>query len=32
MTNYNSLNVKFSNSQINYLKSGTKTGAEVTFN
>ena len=30
MTQYNTLNVKLSNSQLNKLKSGTKKGAEVT--
>ena len=32
MTQYNSLNVKLSNSQLNKLKSGIKNGNEVTFN
>ena len=32
MTKYNTLNVKFSNSQINILKSGIKNGTEVTLN
>ena len=31
MTQYNALNVKLSNSQINKLKSGIKNGTEVTF-
>ena len=31
MTQYNPLNVKLSNSQLNKLKSGIKTGTEVTF-
>ena len=31
MTQYNSLNVKFSNSQLNKLKSGIKNGTEVTL-
>ena len=31
MTQYNALSVKFSNSQINKLKSGIKNGAEVTL-
>ena len=31
MTQYNSLNVKLSNSQINKLKSGIKNGTEVTL-
>ena len=30
MTQYNTLNVKLSNSQINELKSGIKNGTEVT--
>ena len=30
MTQYNTLNVKFSNSQFNKLKSGIKNGTEVT--
>ena len=32
MTQYNSLNVKLSNSQLNKLKSGTKNGIDVTLN
>ena len=32
MTQYNFLNVKLSNSQLNKLKSGIKNGTEVTFN
>ena len=32
MTQYNSLNVKFSNSQLNKLISGIKIGPEVTLN
>ena len=32
MTQYNSLNVKLSNSQLNTLKSRIKTGTEVTLN
>ena len=32
MTQYNTLNVKLSNSQLNKLKSGIKTGIEVTLN
>ena len=32
MTQYNTLNVKLSNSQLNKLKSGIKNGTEVTFN
>ena len=32
MTQYNSLNVKLSNSQLNTLKSRIKTGTEVTWN
>ena len=32
MTQYNTLNVKLSNSQINKLKSGIKNGTEVTLN
>ena len=32
MTQYNALNVKLSNSQINKLESGIKNGAEVTLN
>ena len=31
MTQYNTLNVKLSNSQLNKLKSGIKNGAEVTL-
>ena len=31
MTQYNTLNVHFSNSQINKLKSGIKNGTEVTL-
>ena len=31
MTQYNTLNVKLSNSQINKLKSGIKNGTEVTL-
>ena len=31
MTQYNTLNVKFSNLQLNELKSGIKNGAKVTF-
>ena len=31
MTQYNTLNVKLSNSQLNKLKSGTKIGTEVTL-
>ena len=31
MTQYNTLNVKLSNSQLNKLKSGTKNGTEVTL-
>ena len=31
MTQYNILNVKLSNSQLNKLKSGIKNGTEVTF-
>ena len=31
MTQYNTLNVKFSNSQLNKLKSGIKSGTEVTL-
>ena len=31
MTHYNTLNVKFSNSQLNELKSGIKSGTEVTL-
>ena len=31
MTQYNTLNVKLSNSQFNKLKSGTKNGNEVTL-
>ena len=32
MTQYNILNVKFSNSQLNKLKPGIKNGTEVTLN
>ena len=32
MTQYNILNVKFSNSQLNKLKSRVKSGSEVTLN
>ena len=32
MTQCNSLNVKFSNSQLNKLKSGIKNGTEITLN
>ena len=32
MTQYNTVNVKLSNSQINKLKSGIKNGTEVTLN
>ena len=32
MTQYNTLNVKFFNSQLNKLKSGIKNGTEVTLN
>ena len=32
MSQYNTLNVKLSNSQLNKLKSGTKNGTEVTLN
>ena len=32
MTQYNSLNVKLSNSQLNKLKSGKKNGIDVTLN
>ena len=32
MTQYNTLNVQFSNSQLNKLKSGIKNGTEVTLN
>ena len=32
MTQYNTLNVKLSNSQLNKLKSGIKYGTEVTLN
>ena len=32
MTQYNTLDVKFSNSKLNKLKSGMKNGAEVTLN
>ena len=31
MTQYNTLNVKFSSSQLNKLKFGTKNGTEVTL-
>ena len=31
MTQYNTLNVKLSNSQVNKLKSGIKNGTEVTL-
>ena len=31
MTQYNTLNVKLSNSQLNKLKSGIKNGTEITF-
>ena len=31
MSQYNSLNVKFSDSELNKLKSGIKNGTEVTF-
>ena len=31
MTQYNTLNVKLSNSQLNKLKSGTKNGTEITL-
>ena len=31
MTQYDTLNVKLSNSQLNMLKSGIKTGTEVTL-
>ena len=31
MTEYNNLNVKLSNSQLNVLKSGIKNGTEVTL-
>ena len=31
MTQYNTLNVKLSNSKLNKLKSGIKNGTEVTF-
>ena len=31
MNQYNTLNVKLSNSQLNKLKSGTKNGTEVTW-
>ena len=31
MTQYNTLNIKLSNSQINKLISGTKNGTEITF-
>ena len=32
MTQYNSLNIKLSNSQLNKLKAGIKNGADVTLN
>ena len=32
MTQYNTLNVKLSNSKLNKLKSGIKNGTEVTLN
>ena len=32
MTQYNTLNVKFSNSKLNKFKSGIKNGTEVTLN
>ena len=32
MTQYSTLNVKLSNSQLNKLKSGIKNGTEVTLN
>ena len=32
MTQYKTLNINFSNSQINELKSGTKNDTEVTLN
>ena len=32
MTQYNTLNVKLSNSQLNKLKSGTKNGTETALN
>ena len=32
MTQYNTLNVKLSNSQLNMLKSETRNGTEVTLN
>ena len=32
MTQYNTLNVKLSNSQLNKLKSGIKNGAQLTIN
>ena len=32
MTQYNALNVKLSNSQLNKLKSGIKNGTEVNLN
>ena len=31
MTQYNTLHIKLSNSQLNNLKSGIKNGTEVTF-
>ena len=32
MTQYNALNIKLSNSQFNKLKSGIKSGTEITLN
>ena len=32
MTQYNTLNVKLSNSRLNKLKSGLKNGTEITLN
>ena len=32
MTQYNTLNIKLTNSQLKKLKSGTKNGSEVTLN
>ena len=32
MVQYNTLNVKLSNSQLNKLKSGTKNGTQITLN
>ena len=32
MTEYNTLNIKLSNSQLNKLKSGIKNGTQVTLN